>query len=205
MNDRHYPAGTEKGGQFAPKNGTQTEKTIAAVKKYSDTPKEDLESMGIDINKTSIKEQVRQNLDKIRNTEILANIPKEKFSEDFQDAVVKLKTELNKSGGVVTRKGFGEIQVSSRLKSAGAYIKNATEVAALSVVPIIIEKGIEIGGHNDHKERGYPSYTFAGQVSIGGKKGIVAVVVKKTTQNFYKAHRVLTPDGETLDIEKDAD
>lgn len=47
MNDKHYPAGTGKGGQFAPKNGTRTEKTIAAVKKYSDTPAEDLESMGV--------------------------------------------------------------------------------------------------------------------------------------------------------------
>ena len=201
MNDRHYPAGTEKGGQFAPKNGTQTEKTIAAVKKYSDTPKEDLESMGIDINKTSIKEQVRQNLDKIRNTEILANIPKEKFSEDFQDAVAKLKAELDTSDGFVSRKEFGEIQVGNRIKTAAKYIKTKTEVAALSVVPTVITNGVIISEHSNHKGRGYSTITIAGKVIIAGENGIVAVVIAKTMGNAYKVHRVLTPNGKTLDIE----
>ena len=37
-----------------------------------------------------------------------------------------------------------------------------------------------------------------------GKKirGNVGVVIKKTTDNFYKVHRVLPPDGTVLDIEK---
>lgn len=59
--------------------------------------------------------------------------------------------------------------------------------------------------HKNHKGREYASYTIAGRVSIGGKEGVVAVVVKKTTGNFYKVHRVLTPNGENLDIKKDTD
>lgn len=43
MNDNHYPAGNKRGGQFAPKSRMRS-----AVEKYSDTPQEDLISMGID-------------------------------------------------------------------------------------------------------------------------------------------------------------
>lgn len=68
-----------------------------------------------------------------------------------------------------------------------------------------IENGVLIDEHKSHKGRGYPSYLFAGKVSIGAQEGIVAVAVKKTTGNFYKVHRVLTPDGKDLKIEKDID
>jgi hypothetical protein len=67
-------------------------------------------------------------------------------------------------------------------------------------VPTIIEKGVQIGSHFNHKSREYPTYTFCGKITIGNKTGIMAVVVKKTTNNFYNVHRVFTIDGKTLGI-----
>lgn len=59
------------------------------------------------------------------------------------------------------------------------------------MVPQVIKNGIEISNHSDHKERQYQTWTIAERVNIAGKSGIVAVVVKETTDKFYKVHRVL--------------
>ena len=47
MNEKHYPAGSPKGGQFAPKEESYTEKIRESIKKYSDTPTEDMAAMGV--------------------------------------------------------------------------------------------------------------------------------------------------------------
>lgn len=155
--------------------------------------------------KTSIREQVQANIDKLKNTKVLVTISKSQINTDFKFLIEELKTKLAKNGGVVSRKGFGNVQVSSRLKQAGAYLKTAAEIAAVSSIPDIIKNGVLIDEHKSHKGRGYPTYTFAGKVSISGQEGIMAVVLKKTTGNFYKVHRVLTPDGQDLKIENDTD
>ncbi len=155
--------------------------------------------------KTTIKEQVKAGLEKIEGTKILSEIPKGKIITDFQTAATTLRMELENTGGVVSREGFGDVQVSSRLKQAAAYVKSPAEIAAVSAVPTIIKDGVLVDEHKSHKGRGYPTYLFAGKVSVGGKEGIMAVAVKKTTGNFYKVHRVLTPNGKDLKIENDTD
>ncbi|MDR0855934.1 MAG: hypothetical protein LBM78_00825 [Clostridiales bacterium] len=90
------------------------------------------------------------------------------------------------------------MQVTRHLSSK--YISGSGEAAAILVVPDVIQKGIEIGGHADHKNNHFETVTFAAKVSINGKIGHVAVVVSKTTDNFYKVHRILTPDGKVFEI-----
>ena len=58
-----------------------------------------------------------------------------------------------------------------------------------------MEQGIEISSRENHKDREYGTVTIAAPVTINGKRGNMAVVVKKTTGNHYKVHRILTPDG----------
>jgi len=48
----------------------------------------------------------------------------------------------------------------------------------------------------------YGTKTFAAPVEIDGQRGNMAVVVKKTTDNFYKVHRIVTPDGKVLKFEQ---
>lgn len=66
-------------------------------------------------------------------------------------------------------------------------------------------KGIEIGKHSEHKGRKYDTITFAGPVVINGQRGNMAVVVRRDNNNYYKAHRLLMPDGTQfiLDNKKD--
>ena len=62
--------------------------------------------------------------------------------------------------------------------------------------------GIEIGNHNNHKKRGYPTFTIAAPIDINGQRCIVAIVIKKTNRNRYKAHRVVGIDGKKFRLEK---
>ena len=152
--------------------------------------------------KTSIKEQVQDSKDKLKDTKVLAVIPKGKIVTDYRIAASTLQAKLGKNNGTVTREGIGEIQVSTMLKKARAYIKTPAEIAALSAVPTIIKNGIEIATHEKHKGRDYSTRTIAGKIKIAGQDGVLAVVIAKTNDNKYKVHRILTPDGKTLVIEK---
>lgn len=202
----------DNGGKFTSSDGaggtheaTDAEERRMKELGITNSDGKDRKAQANDSDKTTIKEQVKAGMEKLKDTKVLAVIPKGKIATDFQTATTTLKAELEKSGGVVSRKGFGIIQISSRLKQAGVYIKTAAEIAAVSAVPEIIKNGVLIGVHESHKGREYPSYTFAGKVSVGGQEGILAAVVKKTTGNFYKVHRVLTPECKDLIIEKDTD
>lgn len=155
--------------------------------------------------KTSIKEQVKASQSEIAATRVLVKIPKGKMITDFQTAATTLRARLSKNGGVVERKDIGKVQVGSRLKQAGAYITKPAEIAALSAVPAVIERGKIIATHKNHKGREYETCTIAGKVEIDGEECVVAVVVTKTTGQFYKLHRVLTADGKTMHIKKGTD
>lgn len=209
FNEEEHPRDND--GKFTDKEGIKksgydSRDDLGNLKKAVDNHKQkDRKANADEDNKTSIREQVKAGVEKLENTKVLAVINKEEVTTDFKKAITELQAKLSQNGGVVKREGFGDVQVGSRLKQAGAYLKTAAEIAAVETVPSIIEKGVLIDEHNSHKGRGYPTFTFAGKVSIDGQKGIVAVVVKKTTGNFYKVHRVLTPNGQNLEIENDTD
>lgn len=150
---------------------------------------------------TTVKQQIQASQDKLKGKKPVAEIKPGKILTDYKTAAMKLKARLEKNGGIVTRKGFGDVQVGARLKKAQAYIKTPAEIAALAAVPAVIEHGIEIAHHSNHKGRGYPTYTFAANVKIGDDVSIVAVVVQKTKGNFYEVHRVYTPDSNKKDTD----
>lgn len=201
-----------KDGKFASSDGfggeheaTKAEKRRMSEMGINDGSGKDKKAQAAAEDKTTIKEQVRAAQDKLKNTNVLMVISKAQMATDFKTAVNALKEELSKNNGVVSRKDFGDVQVGARLKKAGAYIKSPAEIAAIFTVPTIIKHGVLLGVHERHKGREYATYTFAGKVSIGKQEGVVAVVVKKTTGNFYKVHRVLTPDGKDIEIKNDTD
>ncbi|MDE6398215.1 MAG: hypothetical protein K2L51_02740 [Clostridiales bacterium] len=144
---------------------------------------------------TSVKQQMQASQDKLKGKKPVAEIKGDKIITDYKTAATALRKALSENDGVVSRKGFGDVQVGARLKQAGAYIKKPSEIAALAAVPAVIRNGVEIAHHGNHKGRGYSTYTFAANVQIGDKVGIVAVVVKRTKGDFYEVHRVLMPDG----------
>ncbi len=160
----------------------------------------DTKNFATESDKTTIKQQVQANKDKIAKTKVVAVITKGNMTTDRQTAITALQVRLAKNNGIVERKGFGKVQVGTQIKKSAAYIKNVAEIAAITAVPSVIKHGIEISRHNNHKARGYASVTFAARVLIGDKEGVMAVTVVKTVENRYKMHRVFTSDGNVFEI-----
>lgn len=189
---------SDDNGQFVGKNNASTKEAIERkYEKYAPQTERTNEKTE---DKSTIKEQVTSNLNRINATPIVAEISQKEITADFQVAQKRLKESLLDTGGSVERHDFGVIKIDGRIKQAGAYLKSVAEISALAVIPEVLKGGVEIATHSDHKGRQYKTWTIAGRVNIAGKNGIVAVVVKETTDKFYKVHRVFTPNGDVLRI-----
>ena len=124
---------------------------------------------------------------------------------DRRDSVARML----KSNKVVDRQGFGKIQIDeNRIRKGLNYVKSPADLAAFEAIPAVLKRGIQINHHARHKggkvssTQNVESWTFAAPVTINGKTGNVAVVVQKTTDMFYKAHKVLMPDGSAFVLDK---
>lgn len=105
--------------------------------------------------------------------------------------------------GYVEREDFGKIIVDKRrIKRSLSYLKTDGEIAAFAALPDILRDGIQVGKHDDHKNHEFPTVTFAAPVVINGKRGNMAATVAITTDNFYKTHRIVMPDGSSFVYEE---
>ncbi|MBQ3214904.1 MAG: hypothetical protein IJB11_02165, partial [Oscillospiraceae bacterium] len=178
------------GKQIAQENGTK-ETTGPPRERYS-----------VDENSSSIKEQLIANSEKLNSMDPVAKISTP-TGFNVLDKAGKQKWVIEKlqpTGYTVDRRGFGIIDFAKkRLKSAFNYFrKGSAEEAVFEALPYVLSDGIDISTHPDHKGRSYGTITIAAPVLVNGKRGNMAAVVKKTTANVYKVHRILTPDGSTF-------
>ena len=155
---------------------------------------------------SSIKQQLRDHLDEVNAMEPVASVEYTPTTKKkvFESAVAEFK----KSGYKVDRQGFGVIEIGEKqIDKSLDYLGNDAEIAALFTIPKVLKRGIDISGHDNHKERGYPSITIAAPVEVNGKRGNVAAVVKQAGKNKYHTHRILMPDGSefVFEIKKDAE
>ena len=129
-------------------------------------------------------------------------VPKSFSQLDIAGKINWVIEKLRPTGYKVERKGFGTINFGSKqLKGAFKYFaKDSVEESAFEALPYVLQNGVEIGKHGDHKGREYGTVTIAAPVTIDGRRGNMAVVVKQTTDNFYKVHRILTPDGAVFEL-----
>lgn len=144
---------------------------------------------------SSIKEQIENSREKLNAMGLVAraSVPTDLKSKDAaaQWAAERLKS----SGYKVDRQGCGDIYFSKKDMDKGLrYADTAEEKAALAVLPQVLKRGIEIGGHANHKGRTKQTITFAAPVELNGTRGNMAVVVNKNGNHYY-AHRIVLPDG----------
>lgn len=152
-----------------------------------------------------IREQLRENQDRLNAMDIVGSVNTQEYAGlDTRTAREKLVSEMKKTGYKVDRQGFGEIRFeeseinnSLNYKEKSPAAEDARRTGFL-VLKNVLKRGIEIDGHDKHKGRNYDTVTFAAPVEINGKRGNMAVVVKRTKGNRYKVHRILTPEEETF-------
>ena len=119
-----------------------------------------------------------------------------------------LTESLRGTGYKAERKNFGIITFDEKLlRKSAKYIQSEIEVIAYESIPKVLKKGIQIGEHNNHKERGLDTVTFAAPIKINGTRCNVAVVVKTNKGNRFKVLRIIASDGTKviLDKNKNAD
>ena len=146
-----------------------------------------------------IRDQIRETQETLNAMPSAADIqvPAEYSKMDIASKKNWVVEKLRPTGYKVERKGFGIIDFAKkRLKSAFNYFnKDSAEEAAFEALPYVLEKGVEITSRESHKDREYGTVTIAAPITLNGKRGNMAVVVKQTDGNHYKVHRILTPDG----------
>lgn len=153
---------------------------------------------------SSVRTQLRASQSELNAMQPVADV---QVSQEFTqlDKAGKLSwiaEKLRPTGYKVERKGFGVINFAKKqISKAFKYFdKGGAEEAAFEALPYVLENGTEISSRDDHKGRNYGTVTIAAPVTINGKRGNMAVVVKQTTDNYYKVHRILTPDGSVFNL-----
>ena len=147
-----------------------------------------------------IKDQLRDNQDNLNLLPVVATYVCDNIDTSVQGWRNSFKNEISsfyKSiGPNINRRGFGDVIITPRvLSDALRYVTNRGEAAAFFVAHKVIKQGIMIGYHTNHKDRSLDTISFAAPVELNGKRGNMAVIVKIAGRRLYKAHRILTPEG----------
>jgi len=149
-----------------------------------------------------LADQIKAAQDQLNTMESVANIKAPlHYPKRQSDRTAWAERELKKYGRYIERQGFGRIDLGSRIDKGMNYARDDAARAAFLAIPSVLKRGVQIGYHAKHKggkvnvSQNVESWTFAAPVTINGTTGNMAVIVQKTTGLFYKAHKVLMPDG----------
>ena len=146
-----------------------------------------------------IKDQIRDNLNELNRMDpvVSITIPQWLRSSNKDTKQNWAIAQLKYTNYKVVREGRGEILFpEKRLRAGFNYLrKGAAEDFLFEALPDVLKHGIELKDKDVHKGRQYGTFTIGAPILVNGKRGNLAVVVKKTTNNFYKVHRILSPDG----------
>lgn len=155
-----------------------------------------------------LKEQIRQAQNTLNRMPIVGTATSEiVFDENNVSAAVDWACSKIGVPKAVHREGFGDVlfdrkrvnkgfnYLPGRKGSAGRNLLGQAYTVAVTLAPQVVQSGIEINHHINHKNYGHDTWTFAAPVQIDGERGNLAVVVKKTSNNYYDVHSILTPDG----------
>lgn len=151
---------------------------------------------------SGIKEQIRRNAKALESMEpvgsaIVSGIERMTIAQKRQWA----ETILRPTGYKVDRQGFGSIYFEPRHINQGLnYLKQDGEIAAFTMLPKVLKRGIVIESRENHKGRNFGTVTIAAPVEINGIRGNMAAVVQLTGKNHYHTHRIIMPDGASFEF-----
>ena len=104
--------------------------------------------------------------------------------------------------GVVTRPGFGDVDINGRsVKDDLSHGVGAAKAAVIPAIPNVIKNGKQIDFQQNWKGRPYDGYVFAAQITMDGNPAYVAAVVKRTSKNRFYLHEVIDAEGHVIKID----
>ena len=156
-----------------------------------------------------LKEQIKAAKDVLAEMKPVANITAPtRYPQRQSDKVAWAERELKKYGNVIDIPDFGKVNLGNRIERGMKYARTDADRAAFLAIPAVLKRGRIIGHHAQHKggkvntSQDVESWTFGAPVTINGKTGNMGVIVQKTTGLFYKAHKVLMPDGSAFILDE---
>ncbi len=178
-------------------------KVIPLSEKFSESSNDSRYSDKNSDESESIKVQLKNNQEKLDAMDVIASVNTSKKFKNAKDAYDWAVEQLKQSGYKVDRMGFGTVIFDEkRLRNGLRYINTQSDYTAYAMIPKIIKRGIVIGEHLNHKDRGYNTITFGAPVEIDGTRWNMAVVIRMEGKNYYKLHKVLMPDGGLFEYKK---
>ena len=149
-----------------------------------------------------LKEQIVRAQEQLEQMQPVANIT---FDKEIPKQVSEKRSMLEgllKSNKVIDSLVVGKVEFDTKRIGKGlTYARTDADIAGFLAVPAVIKRGVIIEYHPQHKggkastSQDVESWTIAAPVVLNGKRGNMGVIVQKTTGMFYKAHKVLMPDG----------
>jgi hypothetical protein len=144
-----------------------------------------------------IKDQIRRNQDILNTMTSIANSPGYDLSPHDDASRDRILQRLRGYGLRISRQDGITVQLDEdHIRRSWRYVQTREEAEAMMLLPAVIKRGIVLADIEEYKGRPQDSITIGGPVMIGSQRGNMGVVLSRPAgKYFYKATRILSPDG----------
>ena len=150
-----------------------------------------------------IVERLRESIPGLNGTEPVSTVSSKAIPfVEGRTMAEKARKMFEAIKGVVSRPGFGDIDINGRsVKDDLSHGVGAAKAAVIPAIPEVIRRGQQIDFQQNWKGRPYDGYVFAAPVTMDGETAYVAAVVKRTSKNRFYLHEVIDANGHVIKID----
>lgn len=150
-----------------------------------------------------IVERLRESIPGLNGTEPVSTVSSKAIPfVDGRTMAEKARKMFEAIKGVVSRPGFGDIDINGRsVKDDLSHGVGGAKAAVIPAIPEVLRRGQQIDFQQNWKGRPYDGYVFAAPVTMDGETAYVAAVVKRTSKNRFYLHEVIDANGNVIKID----
>lgn len=150
-----------------------------------------------------IVERLRESIPGLNGTEPVSTVSSKAIPfVEGRTMAEKARKMFEAIKGVVSRPGFGDIDINGRsVKDDLSHGVGAAKAAVIPAIPEVLRRGQQIDFQQNWKGRPYDGYVFAAPVTMDGETAYVAAVVKRTSKNRFYLHEVIDANGHVIKID----
>ena len=150
-----------------------------------------------------IVERLRESIPGLNGTEPVSTVSSKAIPfVEGRTMAEKARKMFEAIKGVVSRPGFGDIDINGRsVKDDLSHGVGGAKAAVIPAIPEVLRRGQQIDFQQNWKGRPYDGYVFATPVTMDGETAYVAAVVKRTSKNRFYLHEVIDANGNVIKID----
>lgn len=150
-----------------------------------------------------IVERLRESIPGLNGTEPVSTVSSKAIPfVEGRTMAEKARKMFEAIKGVVSRPGFGDIDINGRsVKDDLSHGVGAAKAAVIPAIPEVLRRGQQIDFQQNWKGRPYDGYVFAAPVTMDGETAYVAAVVKRTSKNRFYLHELIDANGNVIKID----